>query len=145
VQRVEAIAAYAGFSFLLHFVWEMLQAPLFSGMRTIGHEQAIWICTRATAGDVSLALAAYGCAALAQRDTFWVVRPAARGWLAYLLPGLAVTLLFEYLGTGPLERWAYGNRMPTLPVVGTGLSPFLQWLVLPPLAAWLTARDVRGA
>jgi hypothetical protein len=135
------LAAFAGFSFLLHFVWEMLQAPLYSSARDLPHVQGIWICTRAAIGDVGIALSAYACAAAAQRTSLWVMRPRPEGWSAYLVFGLLVTVAFEHLGTGALQRWAYGGAMPTLPVLGTGLAPVLQWLLVPPLAAWLTARQ----
>jgi hypothetical protein len=137
------LAAFAGFSFLLHFAWEILQAPLYSGMRDLPHARATWICMRATFGDIAIALCAYATAALAQRDPAWIVQAKARAWLVYLLTGLIITLVLEYLGTGPLGRWAYATQMWKLPGLGIGTSPLLQWLLLPPLAAWLTARHAR--
>jgi hypothetical protein len=121
----------------------MLQSPLYSNLRDASHPEAVWTCTRATVGDVGTALAAYASGALAQRDRLWILHPRARGWLAYLLAGLALTVVFEYLGTGPLRRWMYGPQMLTLPILGTGLSPLLQWLLMPPLAVWLTRRHSR--
>lgn len=143
LRLLKTLAAFAGFAFLLHFVWEMLQAPLYSSARDLPHVQGIWICARAAIGDVGIALSAYACAAATQRASLWVLRPRAEGWLAYLVFGLLVTVAFEYLGTGLLQRWAYGTAMPTLPVLGTGMSPVLQWLLVPPLAVWLTARHLR--
>jgi hypothetical protein len=36
---------------------------------------------------------------------------------------------------GEIRRsWAYASAMPVLPWTGTGLSPVLQWLVVPGLA-----------
>jgi hypothetical protein len=32
--------------------------------------------------------------------------------------------------------------MPTVPLLGTGLAPFLQWLVLPPLVVGIVARQL---
>ena len=142
-QLLAVLAAFAGFAFLLHFVWEMLQSPLYTNLRGASHEEAVWICTRAALGDVGIGLAAYAAGALAQRDRVWIVHPRARGWLAYLLAGVATTLVLEYLGTGSLQRWTYDPNMLTLPLLGTGLSPLLQWLLVPPLGAWLTRRHSR--
>ena len=122
----------------------MLQSPLYSSLRDASHPEAVWMCTRATVGDVATGLAAYASGALAQRDRLWILHPRARGWLAYLLAGLAITVVFEALGTGPLRRWTYGPQMLTLPILGTGLSPLLQWLLIPPLAVWLTRRHSRN-
>ena len=143
VRLAAVLAAFAGFSFLLHFVWEMLQSPLYVSLRDASHSKAVWICTQAAVGDVGMALAAYASGAVAQRDRLWILHPRARGWFGFLLAGLTITVLFEYLGTGPLRRWTYGPQMLTLPILGTGLSPLTQWVVLPPLAAWLTARHSR--
>jgi hypothetical protein len=35
--------------------------------------------------------------------------------------------------------------MPIVPPFGTGLSPLVQWLVIPPLVLWMTRRHLRGA
>ncbi|WP_162899861.1 hypothetical protein [Halomonas sp. JS92-SW72] len=42
------------------------------------------------------------------------------------------------------DRWQYGELMPTLPLLGTGLAPLLQWLLLPPLIVWLARRQLLG-
>ena len=143
LELAQVLVAFSGFSFLLHFVWELLQSPLYSSLRDVSHTQALALCTRASAGDSGIALAAYAAAAMLQRDSLWIMHPRARAWSAYLLAGVGITVLFEYLATGPLERWTYAPQMPRLPVFGTGLTPMLQWLLLPPLAAWLTYRHSR--
>jgi hypothetical protein len=56
--------------------------------------------------------------------------------------GLVTTITFETLATGALERWAYSDAMPRLPVVGTGLLPVIQWLVIPPLVVWFVRRQI---
>lgn len=40
------------------------------------------------------------------------------------------------------ERWTYAEHMPVLPVLGTGLLPLMQWLILPPLIVWLVYRQI---
>jgi len=40
------------------------------------------------------------------------------------------------------SRWAYSEAMPHLPVLGTGLLPLLQWLVIPPLVLWFIRRQI---
>jgi len=143
LQLVQVLVVFSGFSFLLHFVWELLQSPLYSSLRYVSHTEALAICTRATAGDVGIAVAAYVAAATVQGDTLWILRAQGRTWSPYMLAGLGITVLFEYLATGPLERWTYAPQMPRLPLLGTGLAPLLQWLLLPPLAAWFTYRHSR--
>jgi len=54
--------------------------------------------------------------------------------------GAAYTVYSEWLNTGVRMAWAYSELMPVVPGIGTGLSPLLQWLVLPPLGLWLCGR-----
>lgn len=132
----------AFFSFLLHFVWEMWQVPFFAGMPSTSHWSGVGICTQATFGDSAMAVTAFWGAAALRRSRFWFENPRAGEWAVYMAIGLGLTLAFEWLATGPLERWSYGPDMPRLPVLGTGLLPTLQWLVVPPLALKLTARQL---
>jgi hypothetical protein len=48
--------------------------------------------------------------------------------------GLGYTVFSEWLNVEVREAWAYAEAMPRLPLLGTGLAPVLQWLILPPLA-----------
>jgi hypothetical protein len=134
----------AFFSFFLHFVWEMWQVPFFADMPSTAHWSGVAICSRATLGDAAMAVVAFCGAALYRRSRSWFLAP--RGWelLIYLGIGLTITVVFEWLATGPLARWSYGPEMPRLPILGTGLLPILQWIVVPPVVLWITARQLRG-
>jgi hypothetical protein len=50
------------------------------------------------------------------------------------------TIRREWLNVNVRGSWAYVASMPTLPLIGTGLSPLLQWLVVPSLALRLATR-----
>jgi hypothetical protein len=50
--------------------------------------------------------------------------------------GLAYTVFSEWLNTEIRGSWAYSTWMPVLPVIGTGLAPFLQWIIVPWVAFW---------
>lgn len=134
----------AFFSFLLHFVWEMWQAPFFADMASTAHWSEVVACSRATLGDAAMAVVAFWGGALPRRFRSWPVAPRGREVLIYLTIGLTLTIVFEWLATGPLERWSYGPEMPRLPILGTGLLPALQSIVVPPWALWITARQLRG-
>jgi hypothetical protein len=54
--------------------------------------------------------------------------------------GLAYTIFSEWLNTEIRDSWAYTEWMPTLPLIGYGLAPFAQWLLVPPLALWWARR-----
>ena len=54
--------------------------------------------------------------------------------------GIAYTIYSEWLNTTVRQSWAHSPLMPVLPLIGTGLSPILQWLVVPSLALTLATR-----
>ncbi len=45
--------------------------------------------------------------------------------------GLAYTLFSEWLNIEVRESWAYSDLMPVFPIIDAGLSPVLQWIVIP--------------
>lgn len=127
-------------SFFGHFAWELLQAPLFSSFYGESHVSGIVICLRATFGDLGIALAAFWAAALAAGGRNWVAGPTQISVAVFLGTGLIVTIGFEYVSTTALNRWAYAPQMPRLPILGTGLVPLLQWLIIPSLVLWYLKR-----
>jgi hypothetical protein len=52
---------------------------------------------------------------------------------------LVYTAFSEWANTRLWEGWGYGPGMPT--IFGLGLTPLLQWIVLPPLALRLLTRS----
>lgn len=127
-------------SFLGHFAWEMLQAPLFSSMSDLSHFAGIYICLKATLGDLAIALVAFWSAAGVGRSRRWFTRSGRRAWGVFFAVGLLLTVGLEYVHTQITGRWAYDGIMPVLPVIGTGLTPILQWIFVPMLVLWYLRR-----
>lgn len=135
----------AYFSFTLHFVWEFVQVPTYTGMAELPHWEAIKLCMSATFGDVGFALMAFWLASLAARRRDWVLRPTRFPVAIFVAVGVALTVGFEYYYTNISLGWTYSDLMPLVPPLGTGLSPLLQWIVIPPIVIWLTRRHLLGA
>lgn len=134
----------AGFGFLAHFVWEMLQVPLFTGMAEASHGSMVWLCTRATGGDVLILLASFWLASTACGNRQWLLEGDRKPAVILVITALVVTIVLERLATGPLARWAYADSMPIIPLLGVGLAPLLQWLLMSPLIMWLARRHMLG-
>jgi hypothetical protein len=132
------------FAFLLNFPWEFLQVPFFAEMPSMEHWQAVRFCTQATLGDVLIALCAYWIVAMLRRDRGWILQANASAMFAFMALGVAATLGLEWHATVLQQRWQYSALMPRLPLLGTGLTPVLQWLLLPPLIVWLARRQILG-
>lgn len=135
----------AFFSFMLHFVWEFVQVPTYADMAEMAHWEAIKLCMSATFGDVGFALTAFWIASLAARSRNWILRPERLSVAIFVGVGIALTVGFEYYYTNVSLRWTYSDAMPLVPPFGTGLSPLMQWLIIPPLVIWLTRRHLLGA
>ena len=118
-------------SFLGHFAWEILQAPLFSSMSQVDHFAGIYICLKATLGDLAIALTAFWSAAVLGRSRKWFTLPGKRAPAVFFAVGLLLTIGLEYVHTEITGRWAYDGVMPLLPIIGTGLTPILQWIFVP--------------
>lgn len=130
-------AIFFGGGFLLHLLWENLQAPFYQGY--VSFSQHFWKCLKATAtGDMLSMIIIYTVLALIHRDFFWVqergvyANPAT--WLLPILLGSLFAIGIE-LWALEAHRWEYAT-MPT--VFGIGLLPLLQMMFLPPLALLLT-------
>ena len=134
------------FALLLNYPWELIQAPLFEGMATAPHWEAVQGCTRAAFGDAVIALAAYWAVAVAYASRNWIARPTTRQVLAYMTVGLLITVAIEWLALRGLwlTAWAYSPAMPVMPGLGIGLVPVLQWLVLPLTVVVMVGRQLRS-
>jgi len=130
------------FSFLINLGWEVWQVPFFRGMANQPHWLGVKACTQATFGDAGIALAAFWVTAIFARARSWMLQPRKLDIAIFLGVGVAATIVLEALATGVLERWAYNDALPRLPILGTGLLPLLQWLALPPLVLWFVRRQI---
>lgn len=135
----------AVFSFLLHFVWEFVQAPTYSGIVEMNNWDGIKLCMSATFGDVGFALTAFIVTSIAARSRDWYASPKAWQLMLFLSVGIALTVGFEYYYTNITLRWTYSDLMPLVPPFGTGLIPLLQWIIVPLLALGITRRQIAGA
>lgn len=132
------------FAILLNYPWEFLQVPMFDRMPDAPHWEAIKTCTRATLGDGAIMLAAYWCVAAVARSRRWIVDASTTNVLLFAAVGTSTTIIIERLALNGmwLDGWAYSPWMPIVPVVEVGLTPILQWIVLPPLVVWFARRQL---
>ena len=116
----------------LYFVWEMLQAPAFTGMPK-GWLAASGVCALAAAGDGVIVLAIFAVLALAFRDVRWFVPPRPGRIAVLILLGVSIQVAVEWVMVYRLGRWGYQPSQPLVPLLDVGILPFLQPIVLLPL------------
>jgi hypothetical protein len=97
--------------------------------------EGLLVCVRATLGDVVILLALFGVGWFLF-GRLWFVPPRIGRYALVLAVGVAIQIAVEWaaLGTG---RWDYVLWHPT--ILGAGLLPILQAVVLVPLTFSLLA------
>ena len=130
-------------AFCLNWLWEMLQMPAYAEMAGRPWAETARRCTVATFGDVFMTLAVYAVGALAAGDLRWATSIRWNSLVATALLGAHWAAGVEWWAIAT-ERWTYNELMPTVPLLGVGLWPLLQLMVLTPaafcLAAWCSRR-----
>lgn len=131
---------YLGLMAIASLAWEIAHVPLYTLWQEAAWPTIVWAVFHCTAGDIAIAGAAMLAALLLFGSSDW---PAGGPWrvvIAATVIGAAYTIYSEWLNVEIRGNWAYAAAMPRLPVLGTGLTPFLQWLLLPPLCFVAAAR-----
>lgn len=134
---VQALRRYLCASIAANLVWEILQLPLFTIWKTGTIGQKAFAVVHCTGGDAMIAGFALVSALILFGRPAWPNRATAAVYAASLVLGIGYTIYSEWLNTSVRASWAYSELMPILPVLGTGVSPLLQWLVVPTLAMWV--------
>lgn len=125
--------------FLLNAAWEFLHSSLYVDHAT-GWAYVLWSRVHCTVGDVLILLVCFWLTALVMRSRHWFAKsnrllPSA----LFVIFGLAYTMFSEWFNTTIRESWTYAASMPT--VVGIGLSPILQWIVIPPIIVLILSKS----
>lgn len=122
------ILTITGLAFLLNFAWELAQMPLYDRSSfTINH---IAFCALGSVADAIMVLLLYLGFTLIFKNIFWI----------YPLKGQQIVIVVLICGIGAalsemrhlsLGNWAYSDLMPLIPILNVGLSPVLQFMILP--------------
>lgn len=129
----------------LNLAWEIVQLPFYTLLATGSAREIAFAVGHCTIGDVLIGLAALSVALVVTR-----AGPVAT-WRAGAVAGVATaigigyTVFSEWLNVEVRRSWTYSELMPVLPLIGTGLAPLAQWVVLPGLALGIALRLQRRA
>lgn len=123
----------------MDLAWEIAQLPLYTIWRTAEAGYLAFAVIHCTAGDVVIAAASLSLAVLLAADRAWPFRSYRRVMALAIVIGIAYTVFSEWLNVEVRQSWTYSVWMPVLPLLGTGLSPVLQWIFVP-LAAFQMIR-----
>ncbi len=139
---LSVLRRYLAASAVLHLVWEAVQLPLYTIWSEQSWRQQTFAVVHCTIGDIMIAGFSLLVALTVTARSDWPHTSIRRVWLLTLFVGFFYTLYSEWFNTSIRRSWAYSELMPTVPFLGTGLAPALQWLVVPTIALWFALRRV---
>lgn len=125
---------------LLNVLWEAAQLPFYSLWSEASTGQIVFAVAHCAVGDVLIGVCALMFALVLTRSRAPATWNLAALIIISTFVGTAYTIFSEWMNTRWLESWTYSAWMPTLPLTGTGLTPLLQWLVLPGMGLMLALR-----
>ena len=135
LKRVGNKAAFTRFvfittilAFVLNFAWEIIQVPLYKN--NVYDVRHISFCALATLADVIMVILIYFGFALVYKNAFWIKNINIRSALLLILTGGIGAILAEMRHLSKAD-WAYSSSMPIIPLVNAGISPVLQFMLLP--------------
>ena len=120
-----------------NLAWEFAHMLLYTLWETGTAGEIVFAAIHCTGGDILIALSALMIALCLAGTWRWPESGYLRVAAMTIAVGLFYTVFSEWLNIEVRRAWAYRDVMPIIPVIGVGLSPFMQWIVLPGLAFWL--------
>lgn len=123
--------------------WETLPLPLYTIWTTGTIATKAFAVAHCTLGDLCIAAVTILAALVVIGLDAWPLRGFRQVFLFTVVLGIVYAIYSEWLNTTVRQSWAYSPLMPVVPRLGIGLSPLLQWLVVPSLALNLTGRQRR--
>lgn len=134
------LAAYLPYLAAFNLLWEVFQLPLYTLWSEAEPSAIAYAVLHCTAGDVLIGSGALFVALIALEAGPAHTWPWPRVGRAAVAVGLAYTGFSEWMNTVVQANWAYAESMLVLPLLPIGLSPLLQWLIVPPVALVLARR-----
>jgi hypothetical protein len=136
-----ALRSYLLFVIPANLAWEIAHLPLYTiWQEPLGRRAfAVFHCTL---GDALIATATVVAAIVVAGSSTWPSSQTTFRRVAVTTVVIAIgyTIYSEWLNISVRRGWAYSDLMPKLPWIGTGLSPVLQWIVIPSVGFTIARR-----
>ncbi len=133
---LRSLRRYMTFVAVANLIWEFAHLPLYTLWETGTLQEIVFAAVHCTGGDILISLASIMLALFLAGDHHWPYENDRRVlWLTVCF-GLGYTIFSEWLNIVIREAWAYRDIMPIVPYLDAGLTPMLQWIVIPVVAYW---------
>lgn len=123
----------------LNLAWEIAHVRLYTLWTDSGPAYIAFAIAHCTLGDVLIGAAALFLALMLGREAELAGWRWQRIAVLTVILGAGYTLFSEWMNLTILRSWTYAEAMPRVKLgeFQIGLSPLLQWLVVPPLSLYV--------
>ncbi len=125
---------FAVITLLGHLLWEMAHISLYTIWIEGTWSEITFAVLHCTGGDLLIAMTSLLLALFAFGARDWPRERTFPVLAAMIVFGVGYTIFSEWLNIVVREAWAYRDIMPVIPIIDAGLTPMLQWVVIPTLA-----------
>ena len=119
-------------AFFLNFFWEVVHTYFYT-MKDSGFSTMLYGWFHCTGGDVMITLGSFWLVSLISWNRRWFLKLNRVNFVGFIMAGVVYTFLSERLNVYVFKSWSYSEAMPVIPWFKVGLTPILQWLLIPPV------------
>ncbi|WP_370373141.1 hypothetical protein [Henriciella pelagia] len=137
---LSAIRRYFIYSAIGHLLWESAHIPLYTIWVEGSWSEIAFAVVHCTGGDLLIAMSTLLLSLFIVGGQAWPTTRAGAVILLAVVLGVSYTVFSEWLNIVIRAARAYRDIMPVVPVLDAGLTPLLQWMVVPSVAYLLAIR-----
>ena len=119
----------------LNLLWEVAHLPLYTLWLTGSTQEIMVAVLHCTAGDAVIAISALTLALVLRATADWPNQRYLPVSVFAVVFGLIYTIYSERINISS-GAWTYSDLMPIIPWLDVGLTPVLQWIVIPSFCFW---------
>lgn len=134
------IRSYLTIAAIGNLLWEVLQQPFYTLWRIASPAYVAFAIIHCWIGDLMIASFSLALGIIASRS-LGSKRFFPAGVIVSVLAGVSYTIFSEWQNMSVHHFWTYSAYMPRLPIVGTGLLPILQWILVPAIALYCARKS----
>lgn len=143
--RFRVISTYLFISLVGHTLWEIGHLPLYTLWAEESLAKKSLYLFHCTIGDLMIAFFSLGLAVLIAGFRKWPIHRYLPVGILTLVFGMSYTVFSESLNVNVRGSWAYSDAMPLVPPFDTGLTPLLQWFIIPLISLFVAAKTRSAA
>lgn len=132
---------YVVFILMANLFWEFAHMKFYTLWREGTISEIVLAAVHCTGGDALIATASLVLVLLVfgknwplSVSKYWAVA------ILVIFVGVSYTIFSEWFNIVVRQSWEYSDLMPVIPVLNVGLTPLLQWIMIPAAGFWYAYR-----